>query len=490
MDKTKPNRAAVIASAAKDHGGMFVFATLDSNLIQSKDASSVIAKFKYHEHSCADCGSSFAAPVVAGLQYHCVSCGSGKVEASAKEVKPVIASDDSLSLVDCSSCGTHNVTHKSVVASVNQLNCTTCGHTMNFKATAGSDEDLDDMDTVDIEGDEDATDETAANDGQDIPSSPDGVNTNEIPSDQPLDMDPAVVPGVSQGFDQGTDPSEAAPATIDLLSEFDANKDAQLAPEGTQLSFVYVGGKMGIAAGTTILATLSAEEAGEHAEMLHTQAFQTAVAHSIRTLGVKEAARTYGFKPATVTVNIDKIALERASVKAEAAATAVTATIEDVAADFGQSVDIAAAGFAANFWRNKHDPVKAALITEFTNLGVKAASKVVDRIFASHGVQQMREVLVIARELAEKPVEARNGLAQAIDLGKYLPTSVKATAEDESDLEELDDGDIQYDDSEEAGVIASVAIPAQTPAAVTASTGRSNYKTPELRSILGGLSFN
>lgn len=515
MDKTLQKKAAVIASAAKDAGGMFVFATTETNLLNDANASAVIAKFKYLEHSCTDCGTVFAAPEIAGMEYHCSACGSGRVEASVKVVKPVIANDEALSLVNCTACHTHNVLPRGVVAATSHLNCTACGHSMHYKNTAttkvkadlGDDldldgldglddgldgelldlDDIDSMDTVDIEDDSLFDDVTAADDGQDIPSKEDGENTNEIPSDQPLDMDPAVTPAVTKGDDQGIDPPESPPVTVDLLSEFDSNKDSHLSPEGTQLSFVYVGKSMSIAAATddqvVILATLSPEAAGEHAEIMQTQAFQTAVAHSVKTLGLSKTVANYNFKPSTLTVNVKAEALKRVEATVATDKKKITAKIAEIAADFQQSLDIAAAGFAANFWRNKQDPVKAALITEFTSIGVKNAAKVVDRIFASHGVAQVREILTIARELSEQDVAARNGLAQAMNLSKYLPT--QATVEDESDLERLDTDDVE--DTEEA-TVATVATPVSSVTARKSETA-SPYKTSELQSILGGKSL-
>jgi hypothetical protein len=515
MDKTLAKKTAVIAHAAKASGGMFVFATLDSNLLKSKDASSIIAKFKYLEHSCADCGTSFAAPEVASMHYNCVSCGSGKVEASQKVIKPVIASDDSLSLVNCNSCGTHNVMPKGVVASVNQLNCTACGHTMSYKSQADvdgdededesdpdqdysqdDDQDMDDQDddmsTMDIE---DESEETAlfgvkaADDAQDVPSAPNGVNTNEIPSDKKLDIpSPSQAPAVAEqpGGSVAVDPPEGQPVAVDLLSEFDSKKDSELSPEGTQLSFVHIGGKFAIAAGTTVLATLSPEQAGDNAEMMYTQAFASAVAHSIKTLGLKEAAKAYNFESAKVMVNVSKEALALATAKVQDSSKMVTAKIDEVAADFQQSLDIAAAGFAQNFWRNKHDPVKAALISEFANLGIKAAAKIVDRIFANNGVAQMREVLEMARELSAGDVAGRNAIAKAINLSKYLPTQKAAAEEDKSDMEPEDEED---EDAEEASHVAAVAVSVND--SVTATTFvPSQYKSSVLASIMGNHSFN
>ena len=252
---------------------------------------------------------------------------------------------------------------------------------------------------------------------------------------------------------------------------------------------MYIGHTVSIADGTTIIATLTEERAGAHAEILQTQQFKTAVAHSIRTLGLKKALANYGFEGARVRVPLKKEISTQVEAQTAAVRAEIATRILEIAEDFQQSVDIAAAGFAQNFWRNKPDPVKAALITELSAVGVKSAAKLVDRIFAAHGVEQMREVLVIARDLASKPTEARNGLSQAMNLSKYLPHAVKAESEEEIEDEEIEDEENEEEDEEDAKV-ATVAIASRLSEVSTRSSQTASYKTPELSRLLDGKSFS
>jgi hypothetical protein len=165
----------------------------------------------------------------------------------------------------------------------------------------------------------------------------------------------------------------------------------------------------------------------------------------------------------------------------------LSAKLAEVTADFQQALDIAAAGYIANFWRNRQDPVRAALVQELETAGLKSASarRLVDRVYAAHGVAQQREILALARELAGKSVETRNELAASIDLAKYQPTSVQQMQQIASDVEDEDDDSDDDGEPEEASRVSiATALPSfeQTASGPVASTG---YKSPLLQRILG-----
>ena len=525
MNKPLSKKAARIAETAKKAGGMFVFATRDPALMDASDVSAVLSKFKYTEHACTDCGHTFNAVAAKGLQYHCSSCGSGNTKAGSTIAKLDVPSDDKLTLVTCGSCSTHNILPGDVVASVSQLNCSACGHEMNYKTPekaaapekADADEmpmndmdpitDLDDMDLVEIDDDDDdiaeddscdelfddeeataATTEEAAppSDGQPPAAIEDtGMKGTPTPdSDANSDARHKAVENMTQ--DGGLD---IEVNMMDVVTERPTpNVSPDTAPAAPAIAFVYLGKTMNVAVGNTIVASLTPELAGDNAELMFQKNFQLAVKHSIETLGLKEGLSTYNFEFAKFKVKagpeIDK--LVKAGVAGEQSK--VTAGLDKMAADFSQATDIAAAGFAQNFWKNRQDPVKAALVTELVAAGFKAGSaeKLVDRVFAAHGVAQLREVISLARELAAKPVEARNGLAEAINLSKYVPfTKVVADAKDG----DPDAGEDDEDDDTEEAVVATVATPVSNVQSDNNSVTAS-YKTPELARLLGNQPFS
>lgn len=527
MNKPLSKKAAKIAETAKTSGGMFVFATRDPNLIDAPNTSAVLSKFKYTQHACTDCGHEFQAIAAKGLQYHCMSCGSGKTEAKVEtSTKLDLPPDDKLTLVTCGSCGTHNITAGAVVASVSQLNCTACGHEMNYrtKAEASTEEadadempmndmdpisDVDDMDLVDID---DTDDDVVEDDSGDELFDDDEMDTAgaETAAGGPGGEDPNGVPPIEDtGVRGDNDPNPEAKSQsrkntveqktqdggLDIevdLSQVETERSGPDAKMGTDLTppaiaFVYLGDTMNVAVGNRIVATLTPELAGDNAELMHQKHFQLAVKHSIETLGLKEALRTYNFATAKVKVKLGPEIAKLVEAGVAEKSNQVTASLDNAAKDVQHSLDIAAAGWAQNFWRNRTSPVKAALLSELTAAGLKAGSaeRLVDRVFAAHGVADIREVLAIARELAAKPVEARNGLAEAVNLTKYLPT-VKAAA-DGSD----DDSDAGEDDEDDDNqVVATVATAVSHVESDANQVTASPYKTPELARLLGGTTFS
>jgi transcription elongation factor Elf1 len=501
MDKnSQTKRAARIQEAAKLNGGMFVFATRDPELASAEDVSAIIKQFRFSEHACTDCSATFHAPNVKGVQYHCASCGSSRTEAHAAS-KPIIPTDHDLHELTCSSCGTHNILASPVVAaSGGHLNCVACGTSLSFSteaatakvdsketATAAECEtnmEMSELDDMDMEPDEDDEDGELNLDGDDM-------EEQEVSADAPDELfegeEPKVsdngVPKVEADADEmpmnDYDPDEEI-VEMDMMDEID--EDGEM-PE---LSYVYLGESMSVALGTTIVATLHPVRAGDNAPILQTKNFQMAVSHAIEEMGLKKALLHYGFQGARVRFPLKKQLARLVESRVADRALAVTAKVEEVSAGFQQALDIAAAGYATNFWRGKHDPLKASFVTELTTMGVKHAERVVNRVFAAHGVEQSRAILATARELCDMPPEAKNALANAIGLSKYLPVTA-ADAEDDFDGDTDEDMDEEDEDNDEKAQVARVAVraSAEVPSAA-ADQVNANYRSPELHAILGG----
>jgi hypothetical protein len=297
-------------------------------------------------------------------------------------------------------------------------------------------------------------------------------------------------------------PPTQNPGAINIVSDAD-----EMAPEGfidmdvtdldetpvEAIAFFYESKKVHLAANDKIIATLTEARAGEYKDLLQTEQFRSAVAHTIETSGLKVAIANYKFKPAKVRVALATVVQAKVAETVKSQKTAVQASADSYAADFQQSMDLAAAGCANGFFKNRKDPLKTALVAELQGLGIKRADKVIDKVFAAYAVASSREILEVARELAQKPVEARNGLAEAIDLTKFLPTTPQrktafaSAAEDEGDDTDLDtDEEDDEDDEGEDGEFAT-ATPVKTVAQIAETA--SPYKSQAMRSILGAGSF-
>jgi hypothetical protein len=513
---TKPDRKAItakFAEVARKTGGVFVFATRDANLPRGENVSAEIAEYPFAEHTCKECTTVFAAVKAEGLHTQCTACGSDKVVAG-KEVKPNIPSDSELAYLTCGGCGTHNVFASSLGKEVaSALHCTACGAGLGYQSANADDMvddtlDLDDMEVLDL--DDDAVDEPEVVSTEDtdeeekadalgvdvtddsgtkatdkaVPGDEAGPSTGKPP--EPTAVDTPTSQGNEEapsepGSNENGDPAQVPAATLSMLDTVDA-KDP--------LTFAYLGGKVAILSGLKIVATLSEADAGDNASVMQTAAFRDAVGHTIGKSGLKEAAKHYGFKSVEVQVPVQAMIDKAVEAKTAEKAAKVTAALDDAAAQFQHAADIAAAGYAANFGRNKHDPVKAALIQELSSIGIPNAAKVVDRVFESHGVAQLREVIARARELSNMPVEALNGLAQAINLAKYQPAVTKVTASEDEDEDDQEDEDKEDDEDETESMVTTLATAEVEPQSETASFG-SQPKSKELARILQGqpLSF-
>lgn len=511
---TKPDRKAItakFAEVAQKTGGVFVFATRDANLPRGENVSAEIAEYPFAEHTCKTCATVFAAVKAEGLHTQCTACGSDKVVAG-KEVKPNIPSDPELAYLTCGGCGTHNVFASALGKEVaSALHCTACGVGLGYQSASEGDMvddtlDLDDMDVLDLDDDggepevvstDESEEENADALGVDVtddsgtkptdkavPGDEAGPSTGKPPEqttvDTPTSQGNETAPS-APGSNENGDPAQVPAATLSMLDTVDA-KDP--------LTFAYLGDKVAILSGLKIVATLSKEDAGDHASIMQTAAFRDAVGHVIGKQGLKEAAKHYGFKSVNVQVPVQAMIDKAVTAKTAEKQSKVEAALNDAAAQFQHATDIAAAGFAANFWRNKHDPVKAALIQELSSIGIPNAAKVVDRVFEAHGVAQLREVIARARELSNMPVEALNGLAQAINLTKYQPSLVKASdEEDEGEEESSDDEDTEDDEDETESMVTTLATAEVEAQSETAATFGTQPKSKELARILQGQSL-
>lgn len=495
---TKPNlkvTAAKLAAVASKSGGVFVFATRDANLPKIENVSAAIAAYPFAEHTCGQCTAVFSAVKAPGLQNHCIACGSDKAVAARVETKPKLPDDSKLAYLTCASCGVFNVFPTSIGKEIaSSMCCTACGSGLHASAelSDGGNSDtvsMDDMDVLDL-GDDDIEDldgdtedvvlseNTMGDPEDDAESLEDGAPASATPPEPTgVDTDPALVtPAVETTMDP-VDPANLAKASVRMNLLKATTKDAEL-------SFAYVGAKMAVLANMQIVATLSKEDAGDYVDMMQTETFRTSVAHVISTKGIQAIESTYGFKPAIVNVPIKAMLEEAVDSKTAKDKKKVQASLDQVTESFQQAVDISAAGYASNFWKNKPDVVKAALIAELSSIGVSNPTRLVDRIYAAHGVKQLRDVITLARELANKPAEALNGLADAIDMSKYRPTTASDDTKDtdEGDQNEVQDDDEDEEDEESSVTSIATAIDFPSDTIVTASV---KYKDKALATILG-----
>ena len=183
-----------------------------------------------------------------------------------------------------------------------------------------------------------------------------------------------------------------------------------------------------------------AEESGVPQGMRSTFAtgnFHSMVMSAIASVGLVPGLRACGFKGVTVSVPV-KQAINSAVASATAA---VEAKFEDARAShaelFSQSISMAAVALNKNFYSDRPNPLRAALIDGCTRNGMALATaqNVVDTAMALAGSDYSAELLDLTEQFMGSSVETRAALASAIGAANYikpaateLPAAVKRTS--------------------------------------------------------------
>jgi ribosomal protein S27E len=151
--------AAAIAETAKTVGRAYVFTSASKAILQQENASVEIAKNKFAEFACADCGTSFDALNELASPF-CFCCGSENVQKKEVKASQHIHPDSELISVTCSACASINVTHAAIAkAAKNNMHCSVCGTPLVSLSVEKAEEEkpegdevsVDDMDTLDVD---------------------------------------------------------------------------------------------------------------------------------------------------------------------------------------------------------------------------------------------------------------------------------------------------------------------------------------------------
>jgi predicted RNA-binding Zn-ribbon protein involved in translation (DUF1610 family) len=457
--------AAVAASAKKV--GMYVVSSPDDAILKAENASAVIARQSFAKHQCAKCSTTFNALAVLASPF-CPTCGDGKVKKvteAGKEGKIQIHSDEHLVNITCASCGTHQITHEAIASALGKdMHCSACGASM-VKA-AEDDEGLEDDagDTDDLENSlEELGEDVSIDEGDDLPAAEDmdvqdvddeSDETAEFPE---LDDDSAGDDAGNAGSEVVEDPEGEAEANAegdldeDLESvddelpvessdgdeeSLDVDMQDMVDPDEVQASVVVFGDRMVLATPHYIVAGMSKEEAGDNQDVFGTDGFAQAIAGHLTKHGISKTIAAFGFKPERLKAK-NKKALDR---RVQAAVAAETASLKksqlQLTASFQQCLDLATVGLNKNYWAGKQHPLHAALVRELETAGFRNPSKLVDRVFDKHGVEYAHVLVETANTLLQKSVEARNELADSLDMTTRRVVAGDNEFEDEDGVED------------------------------------------------------
>lgn len=138
-------------------------------------------------------------------------------------------------------------------------------------------------------------------------------------------------------------------------------------------------------------------------------------------------AKEIGFEGIRVPVAVDRIVSARvAEAKREALASADRRFQKHVES-FKRMAVVAGNGINCGFFRGVNNPVRAALASSISKLGIRGGTKVIAQAFDENGKEMVERLVTHALDLMNKTPEARKQIAQAIN---QMGPGVEAADED------------------------------------------------------------
>lgn len=171
-----------------------------------------------------------------------------------------------------------------------------------------------------------------------------------------------------------------------------------------------------------------------------TEQYQDVIAHAIDTKGLRKGLVQQGLTLAKVKMTASKASAQVVKAKVEAGMAAKMEALATKDKAMEQSLAIAAVGINKKYFKAADNSLKAALVEELKNAGVKGATTLVSNVFAEHGISYARSILTLANKIAAMPEEVRNLHADSLDM-----TSDEDFEDDvDSDVDSAGDGDDEF----------------------------------------------
>jgi len=199
--------------------------------------------------------------------------------------------------------------------------------------------------------------------------------------------------------------------------------------DGDDVVFAAYGTRLLALKGTRAIAHMGkklATKAG-YADEYMSDEFQDACAVEMAKAGMRKGLSAMGFAMARVNVSKSDVLNKRVEAKVKTVTAAVRRSAHSSTAKLEQCMAIAAVGINRRHFKDTQNELRAALEQELQSAGVRGASKMVQRVFAQHGVSYAKAIVTLANKLSQMSQAARDSIAEALDMT------------DESDLEDQDD---------------------------------------------------
>lgn len=220
--------------------------------------------------------------------------------------------------------------------------------------------------------------------------------------------------------DEGSDVYKAAAEGDEMpvvdIDEMD-DKDSE------DVVFASIGVRVHAIKANRIIASMGkkmAVQAG-HGDHYMSDQFQDVVGVEMAKHGLRAGLTSMGFKLATVNVARAETVNRRVDAKVKQVTAAVRRTNQSAREATEQCMAIAAVGINRQYFKDTHNELRAALEEEMQAAGVRGATKLIRRVFASKGVSYAKAIVTLATKLQAMPEATRNQFAEALDMTSDEP---------------------------------------------------------------------
>jgi hypothetical protein len=387
---------------------------------------------------CDHCGTVFAG--INSIAPFCVTCGSDQTNlVPDAEFEPEeLNESQELSGIMCAGCDSHNIMSDAVAAKLaGKMHCVTCGESLEFDQPTDGDTE-DDLPESNPVGD-------AANDVEIVSSGADnGDDDMDFGPEGEVELDGADAAQATQAAGaedlhppvSAEDPNTMTIPAIDPGAETVDVSMSDAMPEDVGDDFdVTTDGETMVATVNSIpVALLKREQAaaGQYADMFGKQSFLRAVKAAVENGGRKAALASFGFEPIIAKFPLKSLVDAEVAKAMTAERNKVVASVQNLRADYDQSLHIAAAGLQKGFFAGRDNALKMGFFDHLQTAGVRNPAKLIDTVFKAHGNAFIATMLSLAEEVMAKPVEIRNELASAVDAMNYMAVEAAVEDDDES----------------------------------------------------------
>jgi len=293
----------------------------------------------------------------------------------------------------------------------------------------------DDDDTIDLEGELTDMEDFTPGAESDLE-----ISAGEAPLDsQPIDLaeeaDEVTIEEPEQVEAADANISETPLKMVECADGDTLMDTLEIDDTPAALALTVSAGRVVAMKGHVAVASLTARDAGQNADIMQSAVFQAAVQRQVEKVGVRAGLKAFGFKPIRVP-SMSKATIARKVNEVQQASVNRERQREKV---FAASFALAAAGLSRGRWKGYENSLRAAVEQQLQMAGVRNVKTVSARIFEEHAIPFSRSLLELASKLSAMSEESRKEMAETLDMTVDCSTDMESVEQGVSpELETVD----------------------------------------------------